>query len=153
MKIVSNGKTLEVPSCGSQDIYSTEEQQIGTWIDGKPLYRKVLNITMGNVNIETKHTTLGYVDSMILIRFIIYGKAGGTIMFPNGFGYVVFSSSNKGLLSKVNADDLANQPAKAIIEYTKDNDQVTVELPTMVTNAKITTANDFYEDYDKEVSE
>lgn len=27
------------------EIYSTEEKRIGTWIDGKPLYRKVINAT------------------------------------------------------------------------------------------------------------
>lgn len=41
MKIYSNGKMLEVSGGGqTQDIYSTEEQRIGTWIDGNPLYRK-----------------------------------------------------------------------------------------------------------------
>lgn len=30
-----------------QDSYSTEEQKIGTWIDGKPIYRKVLHLTSG----------------------------------------------------------------------------------------------------------
>ena len=29
MKIVSNGKILEIPSCSSQDIYSLEEQVVG----------------------------------------------------------------------------------------------------------------------------
>ena len=28
----------------TENNYSTEEQVIGTWIDGKPLYRKVINI-------------------------------------------------------------------------------------------------------------
>ena len=31
-----------VESFQAQDIYSTEETRIGTWIDGKPLYRRVL---------------------------------------------------------------------------------------------------------------
>lgn len=40
--------------------YSTEEQRIGTWIDGKPLYRKVIigNIT-SNANIRTINNLLG----------------------------------------------------------------------------------------------
>ena len=37
MKIVSDGKVLEVPGGVSQDIYSTEERVVGRWIDGKPL--------------------------------------------------------------------------------------------------------------------
>lgn len=31
-------------SGGTSDIYSTEESVIGTWIDGKPIYRKVIVI-------------------------------------------------------------------------------------------------------------
>lgn len=42
MKIVSNGKTLEVGGDHAQDIYSTEEQVVGTWIDGKPVYERTL---------------------------------------------------------------------------------------------------------------
>ena len=33
-----------------QGNYSTEETKIGTWIDGKPLYRKTFNITSGFSN-------------------------------------------------------------------------------------------------------
>ena len=40
--------------------YSTDEQVIGTWIDGKPLYRKVLEFTGGNT------ITAGNVDSVVL---------------------------------------------------------------------------------------
>lgn len=33
--------------------YSTTEQVIGTWINGKPLYRKVYTITIGNSGTKT----------------------------------------------------------------------------------------------------
>ena len=49
MKIVINGESVEVngdavpqDSSGGGEVYSTEETRIGTWIDGKPLYRKTL---------------------------------------------------------------------------------------------------------------
>lgn len=32
-----------IPSNKEKEIYSTEEVRIGTWIDGKPLYRKVID--------------------------------------------------------------------------------------------------------------
>lgn len=36
--------------------YSTEEQKIGTWIDGKPIYRKVFTFqTSDNCDISFKH--------------------------------------------------------------------------------------------------
>ena len=63
MRIYSNGETLEIPSGGGagsvtmeqvnqaiqaelaayspMEIYSAEETRIGTWVDGKPLYRRV----------------------------------------------------------------------------------------------------------------
>ena len=39
---------------GSKFVYSTEETICGTWIDGKPLYRKVIT------NIEFSHGTTNY---------------------------------------------------------------------------------------------
>ena len=48
MKIVIDGQEAVIPSgsgggSGSaEEVYSTEETRIGTWIDGKPFYRKSL---------------------------------------------------------------------------------------------------------------
>lgn len=43
------GDTKYKVSSGGGDNYSTEEQVIGTWIDGKPLYRKTFDLgNMGN---------------------------------------------------------------------------------------------------------
>lgn len=48
--VYQNGKTIAMSSTSSagefQDIYSTEEQVIGQWIDGKPLYRKVISFSI-----------------------------------------------------------------------------------------------------------
>lgn len=32
-----------IPKCKQKNIYSTKEQVVGKWIDGKTLYRKVIN--------------------------------------------------------------------------------------------------------------
>lgn len=45
-------------SSGMSNIFSTEETRIGTWIDGKPLYRKVVSTTevmQENVNLVIPH--------------------------------------------------------------------------------------------------
>lgn len=42
-KIRYNGTDYNIGG-SSEEIYSTEEQVIGKWIDGKPLYRKVVYI-------------------------------------------------------------------------------------------------------------
>ena len=46
----SNAPSMRLTEEMIKEKYSTEEQVIGTWIDGKPLYRKV--IEMGNMTKE-----------------------------------------------------------------------------------------------------
>lgn len=49
---------------GSGNTYSTEEQRIGTWIDGKPIYRKVIpfkfSSSANKLSINHNITNLGY---------------------------------------------------------------------------------------------
>lgn len=40
---------------GNNNTYSTDEQVVGTWIDGKPLYRKVVTISNITFNAVTKY--------------------------------------------------------------------------------------------------
>ena len=53
LMIVQNEKSKKVKfSTIKKQEYSTEEQVIGTWIDGKPIYRKVMSLqssTAGNI--------------------------------------------------------------------------------------------------------
>lgn len=49
--------------------YSTEEQVIGTWIDGKPIYRKVIYSTInksGTVSVQHGIANLGIVTNMYI---------------------------------------------------------------------------------------
>ena len=32
----------------SSEVYSTDEIEIGTWIDGKPIYQKVVRVTLSS---------------------------------------------------------------------------------------------------------
>ena len=52
-----NGTTIPTgwEEVDSPNEYSTEETKIGTWIDGKPLYRKVINAkpTISNTSNQT----------------------------------------------------------------------------------------------------
>ena len=56
MKIVIDGKEAEVfggangGGSGSENVYSTEETVIGAWIDGKPIYRRVIETAAINGN-------------------------------------------------------------------------------------------------------
>lgn len=57
-------------------IYSTKEQEIGKWIDGKKLYRKCLELTSPsaadtNTNI---YTITENIDTLVDIRGTLYNK-------------------------------------------------------------------------------
>lgn len=50
--------------------YSTEERRVGTWIDGKPLYRKVINVTN-----PVKGTTTSIASGVSNIEFAYFENA------------------------------------------------------------------------------
>lgn len=51
MSLIYKGKTIaDVGGGSSEEIYSTEEQRIGTWIDGKPLYRRVFEAPIADAS-------------------------------------------------------------------------------------------------------
>ncbi len=56
--------------------YSTEEQIIGKWLDGKTLYRKCLQLTSPNtVDTNTNiYTITENIDTLVDIRGIIYNQ-------------------------------------------------------------------------------
>lgn len=59
--------------------YSTEEQRIGTWIDGKPLYRKTIpreNLGAGSNNVSCANI---YIDEITKIDFTAYTTSGDII--------------------------------------------------------------------------
>lgn len=55
-----------LPTGGADDVYSTEETRIGTWIDGKPLYRKVSIGNFGSASSGWKDIdTIPDVDTVV----------------------------------------------------------------------------------------
>ena len=100
--------------------YSTEEQVIGTWIDGKPLYRKVVTGTTKNVvsgEIDTKigitnvDTVISYsanVDGWIITYLTRLINLSGTLRLD-----IMNQESDSGFSVK---------PFKCIVEYTKTTD-------------------------------
>ena len=44
-------------SSSSEENYSTSEQRIGTWIDGKPIYRKIYTLDL-TIGVERQYTTV-----------------------------------------------------------------------------------------------
>lgn len=113
--------------------YSTTEQRIGTWIDGKPIYRKVYTI---NLSASDRSTTVAIPNSIISnVKEItaINGMINGTYGFfpiyyanPNGSvadGIGIYYGLSIGLRINMGAITLdSNSSARVTIEYTKTTD-------------------------------
>lgn len=54
--------------------YSTDEIRVGTWIDGKPIYRKVASFTATSDNAQSLTIPVQNVNMIIEGRFILKGS-------------------------------------------------------------------------------
>lgn len=105
--------------------YSTTEEVVGTWIDGKPLYRKVVkgNITSAN---QILFVVNANIDTMVFISG--YDYADGKYYFP--FNYAQTGSTYKSIFYKKDTDTIefrsdSYNPGEVyvvVLEYTKTTD-------------------------------
>ena len=70
-------------SGGSGEVYSTEETAIGTWIDGRTIYRKVISMDLPSVKSGATHSAVTVVESpcnimMLDWRAVSYAGLTGT---------------------------------------------------------------------------
>ena len=106
--------------------YSTTEQVVGTWIDGKPIYRKVFNIT----NPSTSNANYSLISSDLESCIKIYGfmttSDGLQIPVPqtdsSSTYSVIFMNANKMLRGRFAYIGAAPSGVKIIVEYTKTTD-------------------------------
>lgn len=115
----------------SEEVYSTEEQRVGTWIDGKPLYRKVVNAQFGTVVQGTETTVevnLKNVDFILVDKYWLDRKTAssainqGYVTDALYLGYTSFNNSNTTLRFRTKQSWVSNTAIYAIIEYTKTTD-------------------------------
>lgn len=111
--------------------YSTSEIRIGTWIDGKPLYRKVIDMgALPNNTSKSLDTGLIFNSSNCILRNIsaVASYANG-ITFPlpftslNDFDYMVsINIDNNNKLVVTTGQDRSGMTGYAILQYTKATD-------------------------------
>ena len=97
--------------------YSTSEQVVGTWKDGKNIYRKVVDIPSGNDFVRGWNNNYVFVASDIetAIRIDLYCAWGS-------FNMLYHKISNGYLSSYQETNDTYGRPTFAIVEYTKTTD-------------------------------
>lgn len=143
MKIVIDGQAVELPGGGSggggsgaEEVYSTEETRIGTWIDGKPLYRKIYT---GSVKTKPNHAPVEKIvpDWFLGAKLVrLYGNAyidtGAYGVYVQPLGQHIDENKNAwGNATHQKDDDLRivaywnialTQELEIVTEYTKNEE-------------------------------
>lgn len=112
----------------SSNIYSTEETIIGTWIDEKPLYRRVINATMPSTgNVETAIAHAYGIETLVhLYGFSIdsYGNyCPEPFPYPNtgDIDSFYFRHTDEAIICIVGGGrgHILKRPVTLVLEYTK----------------------------------
>lgn len=110
------------------DVYSTEEQVVGRWIDGKPLYRKTVNIGALPSTATTK--TVPHNISNLKTATKVYGYTTNNIdlSIPLPFAHTTLADiigvyvGKSDISISVGKDRSAYTETYIVIEYTKTTD-------------------------------
>ena len=117
---------IKCESTEQKDTYSTNEIKVGTWVDGKPVYRKVIEgVTSGTPDTEyVIHTisnikkTVSYYGS-ILDNNMVSHKIGTYL--STKYNSVVFVDTSGNVYMR-HGSAMVNKSYSLIIEYTKTTD-------------------------------
>lgn len=114
--------------------YSLGERRIGTWIDGKPLYRKVIQTTAPTVSTDGTFSSNGTVIADGVTNAIIeWGYVVDTdnqnmyLPYTTNNGYIIkcFINSSKALYLTSNGTSFSNKTVIISVLYTKTTDVAT----------------------------
>ena len=137
-KVAENGRDTvtiskeEYEELKNANSYSKEETKIGTWIDGKPIYRKVVPVVITGTtahNIDNLDTLVNYdlmwyddTDNVWYNRFRLWEQSYGVGLEININSNDINIGSNK-----YNSIDWTKRTSRgfAILEYTKTTDAAT----------------------------
>lgn len=106
----------------NREVYSISEQRIGIWIDGKPLYRRVIETTKPSIKDEWQVVAeMPYIDVITNCYVFTYDSAYNQ-KYPLNNNSLPIYWENNNLLIKSSTDYWTNKQTKIIIEYTKTTD-------------------------------
>lgn len=109
--------------------YSTDEEVVGTWIDGKPIYRKVID--HGLIGNRESISINGNYDELISFGGCIYSQNGTTASLSHYYnsgswryveGAIVSGEYYLVRINRVNTSAWSDWGIRTIIEYTKTSD-------------------------------
>jgi len=108
------------------EVYSEEERRIGTWIDGKPLFRKVFSVTHSGNQMNIPVANLN-VYTAVDIRGLFLAGTGNDCsinsFYSNEYTAMCwFDRIHKQLCLSLKGSGWAGSKANIIFEYTKQTD-------------------------------
>ena len=118
---------LNVEKTNNLQNYSTEEQVIGTWIDGKPIYRKVVSVGVLPSN-TTKYVSSGISGKPTIIKMCGYAYRPTDPWFltlPHISATAPISLSygqTKNEIAIASVSDVSAYSGYVTLEYTKTTD-------------------------------
>lgn len=115
-------------SVGASNIYSTSEIRIGTWIDGKPLYRKVVNYgpLPNNDAVSVEHG-ISDIDKIVNFYGIALRSDNDALLIPyitfnpDNFGGILMNMNSTGITIRT-VNDRSPYNTYVTVEYTKTTD-------------------------------
>lgn len=125
------------------DIYSLEEQVVGRWIDGRPIYRRIYITRLASGSGSAERTTVlesgitESIDSVINFRGIARYVDSTYIALPGPIddSYLLQNLIDPGNKIQIyhNSAFFDNAKVLLFLEFTKATDQPTIELPAELT--------------------
>lgn len=116
----------------AQDIYSTQEQRIGTWINGKPLYRKTVSFTTPSTSSQTDVFYIQDADIAIVAYGYLIDATNNIGFFPCSFTDGVINAflrkSNNAICFQCTLTHGRSRPACMTVVYTKTTDTATIAI-------------------------
>lgn len=108
------------------EVYSTVETRIGTWIDGRPLYRRVLQGTTGAINEVKNLEVILNLDNLINLSGVIKTASGNFVALSfaqsNFYTTLGINLDNNMVYVLSDASNHLNSPITVTVEYTKTTD-------------------------------
>lgn len=122
--IIINGQVY--PCGGSYEVYSTEEQVIGVWIDGKPLYRKVIDLgVLPNTDTVMIPHNIDNLDRIISMSGMAKSERQNLLLpFPYSFGKDGFNSDGTVKINAVPIN-IYEQQGNIVVYTLSDRSEMT----------------------------
>lgn len=113
------------------ETYSTNEMKIGTWIDGKPLYRKCVTFTSGTTigQHRVASSIFSFDVTIIKLEALLYGTATAkNSTFVNGYYAandshrfnLFYYNTDRSLYDNIEGSGFMGASGLVILEYTKN---------------------------------